>query len=166
MNSSGRPKTRQSRIRARSARPIRRGRWSPAVRPGGAARRRGPSGASVIVSVLVSGEVALDQGDGRARGRRRPARSPRRSRSAAAGSRCGPPGRRGGGRVQRAALGHDVDLGEQAERGDGDGDQDEGAGLPQARPGDVAELLPRAGAVECRPPRTGRRGWSAGRTAR
>src|SRR5215211_2306115 len=52
------------------------------------------------------------------------------------------------GPVKRAALGHDVDLGEQAERGDGDGDQDEGPGRFQPWPGDIAELLPLIGAVQ------------------
>ncbi|WP_241002932.1 hypothetical protein [Streptomyces sp. CB01881] len=44
--------------------------------------------------------------------------------------------------------GHDVDLGEQAQRVDGDGDQDEGAGGAEAGPGHVPEPGPAVGAVD------------------
>ncbi len=55
-----------------------------------------------------------------------------------------------GGRVLRAALGHHVDLHEQAEGRDRDRDEDEHHGRAQARPGDVRELAPRARAVHPR----------------
>ena len=54
--------------------------------------------------------------------------------------------RRGG--VLGTAGGHDVDLDEQAQRGDRDGDEDEDHCRVQARPGDVAEALPSVDAVE------------------
>src|SRR6478735_604843 len=54
----------------------------------------------------------------------------------------------GGGGIEGPALGHDADLVEEPERLDGDGHQDQGAGVGEAGPGHVAELVPAAGAVE------------------
>ncbi len=44
--------------------------------------------------------------------------------------------------VERAALGHHVDLGEEREGLHGDDDQHQHGGVAQAGPGDVAEGLP------------------------
>ena len=52
------------------------------------------------------------------------------------------------GGAERAALGHDVDEPEDLERPDHGGDEDEEERVAEARQGDVAEALERAGAVD------------------
>ena len=98
--------------------------------------------------ILVTSEVALDQRDDEHQDE-----EDQRDGRGVSGLLLLEPGADGledqcRGGVEGSALGHDVDLGEQGEGGDGDGDQDEGRGLPQARPGDVGELLPGVGAVD------------------
>src|SRR6478609_11002811 len=82
-----------------------------------------------FTSVLLSGQVALDRGD-----QQHQDEEYERDGGGVGGLLLFEAGTDrlvddGGGRVERAALRHDADLVEEAERLDGDGHQDQGAGV-------------------------------------
>src|SRR6478609_9803715 len=95
-----------------------------------------------FTSVLLSGQVALDGGD-----QQHQDEEYERDGGSVGGFLLLEAGADrlvddGGGGVERAALGHDAHLVEEAKGLDGDGHQDQGARVLQARAGHVAELVP------------------------